>query len=384
MKFVIGEKKISVNTILLTMLTWSIALFAYDKFNIKIALLFITFLYNLELICNEIIDLKNNLLIDFFAIIFPIFLTLITFIVRNGHLIDGIKGSYVCFYMLLVFIIGKEKFDICNALFQIMSFLSLVIVCMGLLDFFGIVYLSDNFITRFINFAGEGMISKSPNAIFYYVIFIKTSPLFIFNLIYCLEKHRYFWAVMSIWAIMWSGTRANIYLSFFLIVIYYLLIVNNLSKRILFALVSLVAGIFGYDFAINKIKVINLAKSEGDSIRHQIVPSIIKALNEDKIRWAFGMGSGSYYYSIGRKAYVDCEEIAYLEFIRCFGLVGLVILLIFLLLPIKKVFFSEYKWALLPYLAILIISFADPFLFTSTSFVIYVIIYDIYVNRLSK
>ncbi len=382
MKLIMGKRKISVNVILLTLLVWSIALFAYDKYNIKIVMLFITLLYNIELICNEILDFKNNKIIVSFAVIFPICLTFISCIVRNGHIVDGIKGTYVCFYLLLIFIIKKENFDICKALFQIMSFLSIIIVCMGILDFLEISYLYENPITQVINFFEEGMISKSPNAIFYYVIFIKTSPYFLFNLIYSLEKHKYFWAVMSMWAIMWSGTRANIYLAVFLIVIYYFVVVNNTSKKILFSLCCLVAGVLGYDFALNKIMVINWAKRGSDSVRYNIIPSVINVLNENKIRWFFGMGSGSFYYSIGRKAYVNGEEIAYLEFIRCFGLVGLAVLLFFLILPVKKIFFSEYRWALLPYSAFLISSFADPFLFTSTSFLIYVIIYDIYLNKI--
>jgi len=376
------NKKYSLNSILLTLLVWSIACFAYDKYNIKILLLFITLAYNLETIVNDVINFRKNKIIIIFAIIFPIYLIVTSVLVRGGYFVDAVKGVYVCFFLLLVLVLEKEEFDICEALYQILSLLAIMVVVIGLLDLFEISDIYTNPLVLFLEDIGEGMISRSHNAIFYYVIFIKTSPFFIFNLIYCLEKKRYYMAAISVWAIMWTGTRAIIYLSLILIVVYYIFVVKNKSKSLMFLFIAAIVVIFGYEFFINKVEIINFAKNEGDNVRSLIIPSIIKALNENRLYWIFGMGIGSKYYSLGRRAYLYGEEIAYVEFLRCYGLIACSILAIFLILPIKKIFKSDYKWVLLPYFAFLINSTVDPFLFTSTSFLMYLVVYDIYINKL--
>ena len=378
------NKRFSLNSVLLTLLVWSIACFAYDKYNIKIFLLFITLAYNLETIINEVIDFRRNKIIDIFAIIFPMYLIISSALIRGGFLVDAIKGVYVCFFLLLVFVFKKENFDICEAIYQIMSFLAIVVVFIGLADMLKFIDLYTNPLVVFLENINEGMISRSDNAIFYYVIFIKTSPFFIFNLLYCLEKKRYYMAVISVWAIMWTGTRAIIYLSLILIVVYYIFIVNNKSRSLIFVWIAAIIVTLGYEFFINKVELINFAKNEGDNVRTLIIPSIINALNKNKIYWIFGMGIGSKYYSLGRHAYLYGEEIAYIEFLRSFGLIACVFLFIFLVLPIKRIFKSNYRWVLLPYFAFLINSTVDPFLFTSTSFLMYLIVYDIYINKIKS
>lgn len=378
------KKKVKVNNILLTLLVWSIALFAYDKYNIKTALLCIVLLYNIETIIRHIINYRKNRIVFTFAIIFPILLCFLSVVINGRGLVKSVSGVYVCIYLLLVFILEDSDFDICKALNQIMTFLAFLLIIIGLLDFTGIVDLYSNGLCTIIKNLNEGAFYKNSNAIFYYVLFIKTSPLLIFNFIYTLVFKKYIQAVITVIALIWSGTRANIYITAVMLIIYLLFIIKSNVKKYLFSLVSILLCYIGYNNTVDRIEIINNAKSKGDEVRRLIVPSIINTLNEKKARWFVGMGNGSTYYSIGRGFMVDGEEIAYLEFLRLHGLIGVAFLLVFLLLPIKKIFFSDYRWVLLPYFSFLAISVVDPFLFTSTSFIVYVIVYDIFVNKLSK
>lgn len=378
------KKKVKVNNILLTLLVWSIALFAYDKYNIKTSLLCITLLYNFKTIIYHIINFKKNKIIFVFGILFPLYLCFSSVVFCGGSIMKSVSSAYVCVYLLLVFVLEDSDFDICRALHQIMSFLAVLIVIIGLLDFTEIVDLYGNGLCAFIRNLNEGVFYKNSNAIFYYVLFLKTSHLFVFDFIYTLVHKKYIWSFITLIALIWSGTRANIYITVIMLVVYLFFIIKSNVKKVMFSLVSILLCYVGYNTTVDKIEIINNAKSNGDEVRRLIVPSIINALNEKKIRWLVGMGNGSTYYSIGRGFMVDGEEIAYLEFLRLYGSLGFVFLLSFLMIPIKKIFFSEYRWVLLPYFSFLIISAVDPFLFTSTSFVIYVIVYDIYVNKLSK
>lgn len=378
------KKKVKVNNILLTLLVWSIALFAYDKYNIKTTLLCIVLLYNIETIIRHIINYRKNRIVFIFAIIFPVLLCFLSVVINGRGLVESVSGVYVCIYLLLVFILEDSDFDICKALNQIMTFLAFLLIIIGLLDFTGIVDLYSNGLCTIIKNLNEGAFYKNSNAIFYYVLFIKTSPLLVFNFIYTLVFKKYIQAVITVIALIWSGTRANIYITAVMLIIYLLFIIKSNVKKYLFSLVSILLCYIGYNNTVDRIEIINNAKSKGDEVRRLIVPSIINTLNEKKVRWFVGMGNGSTYYSIGRGFMVDGEEIAYLEFLRLHGLIGVAFLLVFLLLPIKKIFFSDYRWVLLPYFSFLAISVVDPFLFTSTSFIVYVIVYDIFVNKLSK
>lgn len=378
------KKEVKVNNILLTLLVWSIALFAYDKYNIKTTLLCIVLLYNIETIIRHIINYRKNRIVFIFAIIFPVLLCFLSVVINGRGLVESVSGVYVCIYLLLVFILEDSDFDICKALNQIMTFLAFLLIIIGLLDFTGIVDLYSNGLCTIIKNLNEGAFYKNSNAIFYYVLFIKTSPLLVFNFIYTLVFKKYIQAVITVIALIWSGTRANIYITAVMLIIYLLFIIKSNVKKYLFSLVSILLCYIGYNNTVDRIEIINNAKSKGDEVRRLIVPSIINTLNEKKVRWFVGMGNGSTYYSIGRGFMVDGEEIAYLEFLRLHGLIGVAFLLVFLLLPIKKIFFSDYRWVLLPYFSFLAISVVDPFLFTSTSFIVYVIVYDIFVNKLSK
>ena len=134
----------------------------------------------------------------------------------------------------------------------------------------------------------------------------------------------------------------------------------------------------GAGFMYERIQIINLAKSSGDAVRSRIAPSILEALNSDWMYWVFGMGHGSQYYSYGREAIVTTSELSYYEMIRTVGILGTIPFLVFLFLPVKRIFFSDKRWLLLPYGAILVESIIDPFLHTSTSFVMYILVYYTY------
>ena len=331
----------------------SMVFFAYDKYNIKIAIFLLFVFANMGIILTKITDIGRYGMLIFMITVYPVF--------TEGYQIDAQR-----------------------VLFCALSVLVITILLIAGLDFLGIVDLYANPITRLTYSLMEGQITKSRYAIFYYVIFFNASPLLLFHFTYSLYKKKYLWTVLSFLAILFTGTRANIYIVIAIIPAYIFLITKNKSKKVLLAIICVAIAVMGFGYMYEKIQVINYAKSSGDLIRANGVESLINCLNEEPFYWLFGMGHGTSYFSTGRMAFVNTSELSYLEMIRTVGITGTLPFLLFLFYPVKKIFWSKYRWILLPYGALLATSIVDPFLHTSTSFIMYAIVYSTYYRVCSE
>lgn len=362
----------------------SMVFFAYDKYNIKIAIFLLFVFANMGIILTKITDTGHYGMLTFMITVYPVFTVVVSTIMSGGDITNAIRAEYINLFLLLVFIIEEYQIDAQRVLFCALSVLVITILLIAGLDFLGIVDLYANPITRLTYSLMEGQITKSRYAIFYYVIFFNASPLLLFHFTYSLYKKKYLWTVLSFLAILFTGTRANIYIVIAIIPAYIFLITKNKSKKVLLAIICVAIAVMGFGYMYEKIQVINYAKSSGDLIRANGVESLINCLNEDPFYWLFGMGHGTSYFSTGRMAFVNTSELSYLEMIRTVGITGTFPFLLFLFYPVKKIFWSKYRWILLPYGALLATSIVDPFLHTSTSFIMYAIVYSTYYRVCSE
>jgi len=138
------------------------------------------------------------------------------------------------------------------------------------------------------------------------------------------------------------------------------------------------------------IMIVFMALSEkGESSNDVKFDHLTSYLNYFSNNWhliLFGSGAGSFFYSKGFSGMTVLTEWTYIEIIRMYGLVGLMLFLWLIIYPL-----TDYKWKLkrikywepisLGYVVILIISGSNPYLMNSTGMICIVFIYSYVYNK---
>lgn len=88
----------------------------------------------------------------------------------------------------------------------------------------------------------------------------------------------------------------------------------------------------------------------------------------------FGTGVGSSFRSF-RGYEMTTFELSYVDYFRQVGVVGMLLFLNFIIKPVRDLFKHD-RWLLIGYLGYLAVAFTNPLLVTSTSFMMYLIIYS--------
>lgn len=344
--------------------------FPADIFNIKKIMLAILIFFNIEEIILRCITKKFYF---FYSIIYPVVL-FIGSVFNTGNIVGSLKGIYVFFYLWMIIILKKYSINY-KHLFMNLSFLmSLTICIIAFLDLIGFLHIYTNPIVIFMNQTQNAMISKSPNAIFTYVIFLKASPLIYFLLIEMLSEGKWFKAFIAFDALILSGTRANIYIAIVIVLIWIVYIQRiGLKKIILCTIMGLVAIICVPEF-LYRVITINSAKSYGDMIRNDKIISSIYWITHNIKVFILGMGCETQYTSINYNIIYEASESSYIEFWRVFGILGLGMLLIFLGYTWLNIRRKEYSMVYVLYLAA---CWVEPFLFTSTGFAMLILMYSL-------
>lgn len=373
-------KRKNITNYLLNFFVFSAVLLPAGTYNLKIISLVLLVLFNIKVIISFFLR-KSNVLYLLFIIIFPILLILIS-LPKNNNIFELIRYFYIFSYLLVIPIVEKWRLDFKKILMTALTILALIIVISALLDFSGIITVNSNPILNFIKLHGEGQISVSQYAIFRYVIFLNASPLILISFSYFLfEGGHLFLAAINFLALAFSGTRANIYLSFVVIGIYILFNNKNIILKIFILIASFLMIIQYFQLAVEKISTISWAKESGDEIRRLTMKSIIDSLNSKIENYIFGMGARTFYFNYGRGYLVNESELTYLELLRQIGLIGLIPFMIFIGKPLINFFkLKDLRWLFLSYSLYLIKCFFDPFLFTSTGFMLIILVYVEYEN----
>ena len=111
-----------------------------------------------------------------------------------------------------------------------------------------------------------------------------------------------------------------------------------------------------------------------DNIKYSDVFDITNMMLDDKFKAVFGFGIGSYFYSTARGV-VNIVEVSYFDYLRQVGVVSFMFFLMFLIFPIIKIIRKQIWWLLFGYLWYLLIAATNPLLVSSTSFLVYILVY---------
>ncbi|MDI6544829.1 hypothetical protein QMA57_04970 [Leuconostoc suionicum] len=358
---------------LIVLLTFFTIMTPADSLGVKKILLFLTITYGL------LIDRKFSKHIKTVIFLFLGLMTLILFSLFNGSSLGAsLSIIYPFIYILVGLMSADMKVAFENIFSKILLFLSLIIVGTAILDMAHLVSISSNSLMNYIIMLGEGQISVSNDAIFHYVIFLNGSPLILYNVAKYGFKQKYMLLIISVLGLFFSGTRANIYMALVILVIVVLFALKNL----LISIFTILIGASTFELFKLKSQSINQAKSGGDYARELKLEVIQSELGSNIRNWMFGKGLGSYYYGPEKRifnviqyGYVNTSEWSYMELIRQAGVIGLVIVMIIIVKPLITLLSQRQYYPVVGVVSYLIVATVDPFLITSTGFILYAVTY---------
>lgn len=367
--------KAFLNTFLIKLFVIICVLFPGDIFNIKKITFALIIVFNLKLILQTIFSKQ---LISFYGFWFPLIL-IITSALIMSDIITPFFRTFSCFLLLLVPIITKYNIEYDKILEKSLWILAGITLFIFLLDFFHIFDVNSvtNPIRQFIYNYDIGYIGKSSAYPLYYKIFIKTSPLICILLFVNLKNNNLFKALICLLILLLSGTRANLFISLGLFLIYYFSTKTNkifmIIKYSLF-IIMLFFILINIKSLINLLFQIIISRGvESDLVRHGHIRGLIEVFQNNPILLLIGTGIGSTFYSYGVMQYVSSIEIPYLDLFRQMGFVLFIIYMIFIMYPLKKIY--RQKHYLFMYVCYLLIAATNPLLFNSTFYLIYIYIF---------
>lgn len=308
---------------------------------------------------------KDMLYMVFFGFLFPAILILITIIegVSFGSAVSrGFAGLYVCFY----FIIRNRHKQFEVMLMQMLRIMALSICVSALLDLTHILTIENNPLMQWMHTSENAMIGKGSNFAFYYLLFYKTSPLLFIMLGYATHKKKYFDIVLSAAAIFLSGTRANVFVLAAVLAALFVFTYKNKKYKYHIILAGVVVGLCLLPLVLPKIIEVFREKSDSDAVRNGHLISIFQLFRDNPVAIFFGTGFDSYFYSSGVKANINIIELSYWDLLRQVGLFGLLPFMFFYIYPIFKLWKTDYRHVAITLAAFLIISYTNPFLYSST------------------
>lgn len=174
-----------------------------------------------------------------------------------------------------------------------------------------------------------------------------------------------------------SGTRSTMLLPFFLLgmIAYQEYKDTRYFKYILYPLIF----ILGIAFVTLLIMLIMEKDEASNMIKYAHLYSYWELFREHPQYLLFGQGPGSAFYSSGFLRVTNLTEWTYLELIRYFGILALVVIYIFYrpLVNLWKNFQNNLSYTLFwAYLAYLLIAGTNPLLLSSTGMLVLLIIYS--------
>ena len=369
-------KKKTINELLISVFVLICVIFPGDIYSLKKILFFSICIVNMNLIISSLTSKKNGIL-AFFGFVFPTILFLYSSLMI-GNILVAFSRSFAAYMFLLIFVVKHYKIDFEKILIKSITLIAFATVVLTLLDVAGLINVNTGFFRNEIMYGyGLGLMGKSPLYPFYYKIFFRTSPLLVILLFKKFNDSRYIITLLTLAALIISGTRANVLFPIFFLTAFFVFSTGNKSKLIKYAFVAVtitsVALFSGFIIeAFNEAIVVRGEVS--DIVRQGHIEGIKGLIRNDPWIILRGSGMGSEFYSYGTFSYVSSIEWSYIDLWRQMGFLFFFLFLVFISIPL----FYRYgtgnykKYAYITYLCI---AATNPLLFSSTSYLVFIYIY---------
>lgn len=312
-----------------------------------------------------------------YSIVYPL-LTIVYSFARGNTLMDAISYGYEWMILLLSLVTVTNHIDVKKIFFASTYFISLIIDLIFALDFLGIASLTSNPVsTFFFNMNELQGLSKGIFSTFGYSIYYKSCALVLVTYAYLIYKKRILISLPIVLSMFVCGSRANFLMVIFITAAVPLLCTEKPSKKALIILLLTIAAAVFLPSLIEKMTALNELKfNRSESIKIADAWVIFDNASSSFLNFLFGTGVGSSFFS-PRGVELKTTELSYIDYFRQAGLFGIVFLVIFLLKPVRWLFNNE-RWLLIAYIGYLIVAGTNPLLVTSTSFMLYVLVYHEY------
>ena len=365
---------ISLSGAILCMTLLYTILFPADKINIKEILLMLSIIIYAPAILRDV-QSKGNTLLLFYGVVFPVICICYSIAVEATPIGNALSYGYVWLFLFLIPVIVSLRTNVINIFIIGTLIVALIINFIYLADVFGVISIYRNPLVLFLYNMREIQYGKGIAATFGYSIFYKSCPLILISLGYSIKNRRYLLTAVYALSMIACGTRANFYASIVMIVLILLFAEEKKSKRFIAIVLCVGVAVVFAPTIFFRMQALNTIKVNSDNIKILGIQSVFEHMNANPLRYVFGSGVGSFFYSSGRNAYVDVIEASYFDYFRQVGIFGFTLFLCFIIRPMKWLLNNE-KWLLFAYMAYLAVAYSNPLLVTSTSFVVYIMIYS--------
>ena len=344
-----------------------------DGLGIKKALIALNLLLNLPLFLT--CGFQKEIII--YAVGYPTAMAILSFIVFPSS--QAIAGYWFFCLLLMVAVIRYYKIDYQKMLVTTLCILAAIMILSFSLDILGIYKINDNKFLMWMHQNGEGMIGYNPNLAFPYTLFFKASPLLLCLLAYFLGRDSLPGSLFVLFALYLSGTRANFFMGIAIIGIYTVFLRKNDCTKVVFILLCIIGAIAMGEKILGRIIEIFSIKASADAIRTGHLESILDLFQAEPWRLIMGYGYGASFFSKGIDAYTTVAELSYWEILRQGGLISFLPLLYFWLKPIRRLWQNAAtRWLVIGYAGYMIAAYTNPFLLSTTSCVLYILVYAKY------
>lgn len=345
-----------------------------DNFNLKIISLLLLLLFNAPSFFNCKSGDEKVVLIFGFALTT---INILWSIVLTGNL-QNIRLGYPGYILLLYIIVKKQKINFQKIFIETLKYLAYFIVLMALLDLTHIVDMFSNPILLWFSSGSNAMVGKGSHLPIYYMLFFKTTPLLFIALLHYFKRNEYLNGLVVLCAIILSGTRANIIMLLFLIILFFCFLHSNKQVRYISFGIILIVGLFivldgrVIEFFIDMF----VRKASSDSTRTGHIEGILEGWKNDSLSFFIGSGFSSEFYSYGTNEFTANIELSYWNLLRQVGLFLFIPTMVMFFYPFIKLYKRKEMWVMLiAYGAYLIIAYTNPFLYSSTGMVLLVYMY---------
>lgn len=377
-----SKKHFLLNIVLLAFLVICI-IFPKDPYKLKVPLLLLFLVLSLVCFLNNI---NRNVYIPIFAFvtIFPL-LCFVQSLSNGVEIVTIFRNIYLPFMILITIPVVALNLKF-NAFFIfLLKVLAILTVGVVVLDVAGISPINGGFAQSSFESLGIGGIIKIPTFITSYKVFLFACPLLIFLLDNQLRRRHYIWSIITVIALILTGTRAN-WLGLAIYSLYFVFFGRYIDGRRVFSklfkiTVLVLLGILTISIIPIVIKnVINNSFSvSSDSIKLAQIEWFLNEFEDLKIL-VFGKGFGTAVYDPMRNKVVYEVEMSSFYFLYQVGFLPFVIFLFFIAYPIISRWLpSNIKIA---YLCFMISALTNPILTSSTAYIVYLFLYvNIYTNK---
>lgn len=217
-------------------------------------------------------------------------------------------------------------------------------------------------------------------------LFYKTSPLGILTLSFSLCKHletrKTKYLLHSIFFSLFllaSGTRANVFSLLLIIFLSVMIYAFYHNKKIIFILLSTFVIIF---FLFATYKLLTEHEEESLTIKTLHMKSYLSLFFQNPMKYLLiGEGPGSLFYTLGTNSFQPLTELCYFDLIRNYGLIltcGIILIYLYSLFLVKTKLKGAFGATLsFGYIAFLFICGTNPFLVSSTGFIVLILMFYI-------